>query len=312
MNSRFFIHITLLFAAVAFLACSSEDDMSALGGQPLVLYADMPMTRSTVDNQWSVGDEVAVKIGDEIKIYYIKDAETGELTTFGNSDPFRWSPDFDSVEVTAWSLGGFVEAEPLTGITIPKDQSPENVGYTRHDLLYAKGTLTPSNTHLTFYHQLARVIVQLKFKTTVELDDISVNLGSDYDEEGNSIDIVPLTADFSAPTGNANYGTWNNFTNYPEYGGITMFHDATAEDGYDAAFSALLIPNDYSGTRFIGIDAISDMGLYYFIPSYGEANLQSGRTYTYRITVYNDFLDVTVGTDDGGTNNSVTPWSPNN
>ena len=154
--------------------------------------------------------------------------------------------------------------------------------------------------------------MQLKFKTTVELDDISVNLGLDYDEEGNSIDIVPLTAYFSAPTGNANYGTWNISTDDPEYGVITMFHDATAEDGFDAAFSALLIPNDYSGTRFIAVDTNSDLGLFYYTPSAGEANLQSGRTYTYRITVYNDFLDVTVGTDDGGTNNTVTPWSPNN
>jgi hypothetical protein len=288
MNSRFFIHISLLLAAVTLLACSSEDDVSALGGQPLVLYADMPMTRSTVDNQWNVGDEVAVKIGDEIKIYYIKDAKTGELTTFGSSDPFRWSPNFDSVEVTAWSLGGFTNAVPLTGITIPKDQSPENVGYTRHDLLYAKGTLTPSNTRLTFYHQMARVIVQLEFKTAVEPNNVvSVYLGYDHDAEGNLIDIVPLTGEFSAPTGNDNYGTWENFSNYPN-GGVTMFHDATAEDGLSATFSALLIPKDYSGTRFICIDTHTNLGLFYFVPSDGEADLQSGSTYTYRITVNNE------------------------
>lgn len=307
MNRNYFIPVVLLLALGSLLACSSEDDTSALGGKPLVLYAGMPMTRSTVDSQWTEEDKVAVQIGSEVKQYEITDTSTGLLEASAGVEPFKWTSTTDAFDVTAWSLGGTYQATVPNNITIPSDQSG---GYGDYDLLYAKGTLTPSNTHLTFYHQLARVIVQLKFKMSVEPDDISVFLGND---EVESRDIVPLTADFSAPTGNENYGTWDKFTNYPEYGGVTMFHDATAEDGYDAAFSALLIPNNYSGTRFIGIDIpSSDMGLFYFIPSDGEANLQSGRTYTYRITVYNDFLDVTVGTDDGGTNNSVTPWSPNN
>ena len=311
MNSRFLKSIALLFATVTLMACNCEDDMSALEGQPLVLYADMPMTRSTVDNQWNVGDEVAVKIGDEIKKYYIKDTETGELVASSGTKPFRWSSSFDEVEVTAWSVGGFCEAEPLTGITIPDDQSG---GYDRYDLLYAKGTLKPSNTHLTFYHQMAKVVVQLKIINTEFIGDRpEIYLGSDYDATGAPLNIVPLTADFNAPMGNINLGSWNNYRNFPENGGVTMKHEneTSVEDGYYAAFSALLIPNDYSNTRFLSVDLISDLGIFYYVPAAGEANLQSGHTYTYRITVYDDFLDVVVDTDDGDTN-SVTPWSPNN
>lgn len=309
MNSRFFIHITLLFAAVTFWACSSEDDVSVLGGQPLVLYADMPMTRSTVDNQWNVGDEIAVKIGDEIKKYYIKDAETGELTTFGTSDPFRWSPNFDSVEVTAWSLGGSSNADPLTGITIPEDQSG---GYDSYDLLYAKGTMTPSNTHLTFYHQMAKVVVQLKFNNSesgIQPPDVYLGLGYDIAPDGEWIqqEIIPLKADFTAPISENKWGTWSNYSSYPNYG-ITMKQEGEdkVESGYDVAYSALLIPNDYSGKRFVFVNEVSDMGIGY-IPKEGEADLAPGTTTTFKITVCDDSLDVVVVND--GNNNSVTPWA---
>lgn len=285
MNRNYFIPVVLLLALGSLLACSSEDDTSALGGQPLVLYAGMPMTRSTIDSQWTEGDKVAVQIGSEVKQYEITDTSTRLLEASAGVEPFKWTSITDAFDVTAWSLGGTYQATVPNNITIPSDQSG---GYDRYDLLYAKGTLTPSNTDLTFYHQMARVIVQLEFKTAVEPNNVvSVYLGYDHDAEGNLIDIVPLTGKFSAPTGNDNYGTWENFSNYPK-GRVTMFHDATAEDGLSATFSALLIPKDYSGTRFICIDTHTNLGLFYFVPSDGEADLQSGRTYTYRITVNNE------------------------
>jgi len=301
MNVKYLIPVALLSAWGTFSSCSSEDDLSAVAGQPLVLYADMTLTRSTVDSQWTLGDSVALEIGGVVKQYEITDASTGKLEASAGVEPFRWTSASDSFDATAWSLGGSFQETLPTSLTIPQYQHEE--GYDSADLLYAKGTLTPSASSLTFYHQLAKVTVYARVTgdwSTVTADDFDAYLG-------HSPDLCPLTATFTAPS-DGNYGTWSNYTGEPDY--AIYMQPGTIESGsdYTAVFTALLLPKDYSNTQFIQIEVMGDI-VWYYTPATGEANLQAGHSYTYYITACDDELNVIVESDEG-TSNTVTPWAP--
>lgn len=61
----------------------------------------LTVTRTTTENSWEGGEEVAVQIGNTVKKYIV----SADKKTLSSSDPFYWEKSDESKNVTAWHYG---------------------------------------------------------------------------------------------------------------------------------------------------------------------------------------------------------------
>ena len=304
---------TLSAALLLSTACTKDDavaDENALpeGKYPMTFTAAMDgltATRATTDNTWEGGEEVAVQIGSgEVKKYKV--ANNGDLSS---DAPFYWQSIAD-ISVTAWYYGTGYNATPPTSTSwtwaVQSDQNASNgTGYQRSDFLYAPAKsiafkpLPGADNSLTFYHQTAKVVVNIK--SAEAATDASAIQSVVIGHEKN----LSLKGAYSIPTGNNTAGTWTPATGTDDMGTIIAKKLTVANKLADgettalASYAALVIPQQMNGKKFIAI-TLTDGNTYYYTPYYtpksAEANLQSGQQHTYDITVKYGYLEVGVST----------------
>ena len=230
---------------------------------------------------------------EEVKQYHITPS-TGALTYIGSAiDDYVWCGTTETISLRAWNYGNASTpaADPVGNVfTIVPNQNTAATADVK-ELLYSPATTygyTTSSINIPLYHQLARLIINLKSEKTVS----SITLGNND---------VPTSATFGYTSGD--YGTWSN---HGDLGTIIPKNETTIT-GFDKTCSAILIPGnqaDYpDGALFLYIvttDGGGDTNYAYAI-LLGEDGFEPGKQYTYDITIIQHQLSVTSVT--------ITPWA---
>lgn len=305
-KSNPFRHLAVAgFACLLAASCSdvTDDDTTLPDGTcPMTFTASvdgLTATRATTDNTWTGGEEIAIQIDGEVKKYTA--ASGGNLTVASSGTPFYWQTTSETKTVSAWYLPDYSATSPTT-FAVQSDQSKTESGsaadnYQRSDFLYAPATDISfsgrSTTSLSFYHQTARVVVNIvNAEAATDASTIqSVVIGH--------ADNLALSGSYTAPTGTGvTAGTWNTNSGTPTMGTITprkLAAPGTLAGGGTAlaSYAALVIPQQMKDKKFIAV-SLANGNTYYYTPTQDDAaNLQSGKQYTYDITVKHGYLEVT-------------------
>lgn len=292
--------------------CTEETDSDKRlpdGKYPMTFTAavdGLTVTRTTTENSWEGGEEVAVQIGNTVKKYIV----SADKKTLSSSDPFYWEKSDESKNVTAWHYGhGSIASGGINANAVPtswsvKENQNEEEGYQKSDFLYAAPKsikFSDTDKSLAFTHQTARVMINIKkAEAATETSSITkVTIG--YDNN------LALSGTYRAPTeGNATTGTWN--PSGSTMGTITPKDITAAGDGSDVlkTYAALVIPQNMSGKKFIAV-TLKDNNTYYYTPKDTDADLKSGTQYTYNITVKHGYLEVVTLEDGAWVNGTTTP-----
>lgn len=249
----------------------------------------MTLTRATADGTWAENDKVAVKVGEVVKEYTF--ATSGN--TLSADVPFYWQSSGETKIVSAWYCGDgstatgqtHAEAVPTTW-SVQSDQRSD--GYQQSDFLYAPAkeiTFNDPTKSLAFYHQTARVVINIKnTDAATNADKIT---GVVIGDAGNLV----LSGTYTAPSGiNVTAGAWD--TSSGSTGTIAPKDITGSAGGILKTYTALVIPQDMQGKEFIVV-TLSDGQVYYYTPSgVDEANLKSGQVYTYNVTVKAGIINV--------------------
>lgn len=260
---------------------------------------EMPFAQAQANDTWTEGDVVAMKVDEKVKQY------TAEANgTLSAGDPFYWKNSKETKTVTAWYCGdgstaaneGNADQVPASW-TVKADQANNN-GYKKSDFLYASeksiSFKNRESASLPFYHQTARVVINIKNAeaATVATDIASVVIG---DANNNNL---ALSGTYSPPGVGTTAGTWDISTGTPAKGTIAP-KDITAGTAYLKSYAALVIPQDMKDKKFIAITLKGGI-TYYYTPTGSNATLESGKEYTYNVTVKFGYLDVVKVEDTGG------------
>ena len=287
------------FSALALLlaaAACTQDDAGTLpdGTQPLTLTAAIEGsadTRATVDNRWNGDETIALQVtdGDGTEWYEYKTDGEGKLS--GN---YYWTKQ-GSITVQGLYPNITVENNGLTW-SVEEDQSSD-ADYQSGDLLCSESKTvgfaqTPA---LTFYHQTAKVVVNIKSDGLPESigatpGDISLTIG-----EG---DILALDGAFTLPKAVDADGRWlGTWTPGTTKGSISPHLATATETGNFATYEALVIPqNVTAGTRLLAFTAKKGTTVYgpFYYTLQKDAIWKPGHVYTYDITIFHYGLDVQV------------------
>lgn len=301
MNRYIYFSMKIIWAIVACLVVTACDSSSlsdeSLGFSdkkyPLVFAAqmsEMRPTRATTDGVWEGTELVAVKNVDMVKQY--KMDVNGELSS---ADPYYWQNMEESKLLTAWYP--YSEVFPQRW-SVEADQHTffdGQTGYQKSDLLYAPlkeytfNSIEESANALVFYHQTARVVINiLRLETVEKVEDVeSVTIG-----DGENL--FPLTGGLTITGEEKEIVNWE-VSDIPEEQGYIIPHRLSVPNvisGIEclSSYVALVIPQDMVNKKFIAVTL--PWRTYYYVPKAGEANLEAGKEYVYTIIVKDPSLEV--------------------
>lgn len=292
-KSNPFKHLAVaVFACLMAASCSDvTDDGTALpdGKYPMTFTASVdglsvpnPASRATTDvngqTSWQENDPVAISMdgGANHKVHKISDAGTGAMIPDGET--LYWSKQQETL--AAWYpvnyiIGNGGDSE----VSITNQRSGfgtlENILHApAQDYTYSSG----GSVAFTFRHALAKVKVALKKGDGIEESDLS----------NATVRLTGYTA------GSLGYG---GMTGSEGSNGEITPKTETPADGGAATYTALLIPQQMQGKKFIKVtigagNAARD---YFYTPTNStDARLEAGKRYTYTITVKKTGLEVAV------------------
>ena len=300
--SRFLI--IAIAASTSFLtACTSEEE-EASARHELVFQLGMgnAETRATPEGTWTVGDFIAVKVGNTVKQYKITSTD-GKAEGINAANTFCWEDlGVSSVKVTAWSFGSeYYETIPDV-ITIKTDQSSEE-NYTASDFLYAKETTITQGAplNLTFYHQMTYLGFHINIDKPVDIK--SVVIGDD--PEWPDAMFCYIKANYTEPTINAE-GNFPNFgefeVDYDEEGIMEKIIAHKGDNvGNTKTFTAILVPYAYYESIPVVITLEDDTKFCFWMgmDSVRTPDCEVGGRQFYTINIRNNKLSVSGATGAG-------------
>lgn len=273
-----------ILACLLLFSCSSEDDGDVFpaGENPITLNAvvEQQLTRSSIQNIWDGGEEIAIRTGGTVKKYTA--AANSKLTAANGVAPFYWQSQSETKTVTGWYPYGI---SAPTSWSVQSDQSIG--GYQQSDFLYAPAVAisfaNKETSTLPFHHQTAKLVINIvNGEATSSATDISaVKIGVNNN--------LALSGNYTAPAGNNSQGTWRNLAN----SGIVTPKEISPTSTFLKSYAALVIPQDMSGKKFIAV-TLRNGNTYYYTPNTGDGTFAGGKQYTYNITVKNGYLEVKV------------------
>ena len=281
--------LALLLAATA----CTQDDVGTLpdGMQPLMLTAAIEgnaETRATVDNRWNGNETIALQVtdGNGTEWYDYTVDDKGNL-----SGDYYWTNP-SSITVQGLYPNIMVKNNDWTW-SVEEDQSSDEA-YQSGDLLCSesKAVSFAQTPALTFYHQTAKVVVNIKqegLPTSIgaTADNISLTIG-----EG---DILTMDGSFSLPTAADSDDRW--LGTWASKGSIKPHLATTTETDNFATYEAFVIPQSVAaGSRLFTFTAEKDGTSYgpFYYTLKNNVNWNPGYVYTYDITVFHYGLEVQV------------------
>ena len=295
-------HILFMMMSAVLAASCSQDVLDDGQGNslpegmyPLELTAGglqavaTPETRSTIDGTWPDGKSVAVQAGDKVKEYIV--SSDGKLTGKNADNTHYWSNTND-LTITAWY--------PYNGTMPAYWDVPENQSQglpADKDFLYARKVASfdkhKDGVELQFYHQLAKVVVNIRntgIAANMDITDVKLNgvyLSGNY-----------TTIDEEIEEGFPVQGSWQTTG---EKAAITMGSMETVQDAdfgngaetAKASYSALVIPQqtrDQDIRIEVGINGATYAWSLNNVLTY--TSFYGGYQYTFNITVRAEGLNV--------------------
>ena len=302
--------LIIAIAALFFSACTTEEDDS-FARHELVFQVCMGNneTRAITDNSWSEGDFIFVKVGEDVKQYKITFDDNNVPIAIGSSssNTFYWEDlNESSVTVTAWSFGKKIVESLDDIITIEADQSNEEDFY-NSDFLYAPSTTVKKAdvSQLTFYHQMARVNINIKSDEGAEISKLELG----------TLEMASpcfLEATFTEPTDEGYDPYHGYFEIIEDEGGEEEEEErdpvipclVSTVDGYDASYAAILIP--FPCESFGIVITLADGSKFSYIGGIYENTsddvypFDPGTVNTFNITIRNKQLTVDWAVDPTG------------
>ena len=265
----------------------------------------------------------------ETKLYTVAAGSGSKTLTYssGGTNAFDWLGTSETVSIRAWSFG-----DNSTTTTDPDGQTftistTQDSDASTKELLYSPATnYSYGNIPIPLYHQLSRIVVNIKGTLENSTSGSAITISGVAIGDGN----MPVSATFTRPeldvfnswkyvsttpyyvknsdsstrTGvdAALYGSWSSYGTSDQT--ITAKAE-TANSGYTATYSAVVLPNTYGNAtggavKFIIITTSN--GTYsYYIAANSTITLNPGKQYTFNITDLNQIdFNVTVSAWDGG------------
>lgn len=308
-------HIILMLAAGVLAACTQDELNSSTekvegslpeGRYPLVLTARMgTSTRATVDNTWDVGTTVYVQIVDnytEGQTYTWSEpiactvAANGELTFPTGETPY-WIKNTEHKLIRAWWRGDN-SSSLESNFSVSNNQSqayPTNT-YDASDFVFAQDEITfeddGNGASLTFYHQVAKVILNIKNDNISASEYLTaVYLSTNTYYQGAYTPPVDVKSD---------YGNWSSNPSWCSQ--IVMRSRSSSTEEYKGSYEAIVIPQTKSGGDDVFYIQISDYQLDNFVyKAPNDFTWKPGYVYTYDVTVKPTGLEVE-------TNENIDNW----
>lgn len=293
---RYTIHTFSALALLLAATACTQDDAGTLpdGTQPLMLTAAIEGsadTRATVDNRWNGNETIAMQVtdGNGTEWYDYTVDDKGNL-----SGDYYWTKP-GSITVQGLYPNIMVENNDWTW-TVADDQSTDEA-YQSGDLLCSesKAVSFAQTPALTFYHQTAKVVVNIKSDGLPE--SIGATPGDIYLTIGEG-DILALEGKFTLPASADGDGRWlGTWTTGATKGSISPHLASTPATGYFATYEALVIPqNVTAGTRLLAFTAKKGTTVYgpFYYTLQKDAEWKPGHVYTCDITIFHYGLDVQV------------------
>ena len=218
MTRMRYIHAIALMLLAAFTACSSDERELPSDGQPIREPLEVNIvsveqtTRTTVANStWAANDKVVLVVGNKVvsgtpttttdHVYTVSTAAaSSSLSPLNISNTNFWTSTTESKKIVrAWSYGT-TTAPTLTSHTLTSYTLPTTQSETTGELLYSPGadakvyTASPNSVSLTFYHQLAKIIFNVK-------SDVSTAISS-------PVMSIPGSGTLSVPVTNTTTNNW--------------------------------------------------------------------------------------------------------
>lgn len=305
----------IMAAATMILAGCSNDENEPVdnwNGEIRLTSGVTLQTRANTQAEQILNDEVVFVWADKATEPTATEYINAWLLTAKGSGNFTGSSQYyptDGSKLDFYALHGHFDSMtqpsvfPMTLIHVVKDnQSDTNMQeYAHSDLLYAvkKGVERSSNAvELTFYHMLSKVEVALKAGdgnpdltgATVTIEgtktkaDFTPDKSATMTNQSDRANMVKLT---TSDVNNAisikiKTVTTTNFNSNSDYG------------------EAVVVPQTITkGTAFIKVKLSNDAVFSYKIPDSSGLTLESGKKYTYKITVNQSGLTVT---------SEIEPW----
>lgn len=272
-------------------------------------------TRATTDGTWrgDGSEKIAVQIADEVREYVAHGS--GNSAQLTSDTPFYWQTSGETKDVRGWYYGTGYSDVLKSAWAVQSDQRyagglVESEGYRQSDFLYAPVqpvSFRDESKELVFYHQTARVVIHIVKAEAANTATISEIKIGDQDN-------LALSGAYTAPTAsNVHTGTWDvsGGSGSSVTMGTILPNTLPVSDAgkYLASYTALVIPQKMSekaNRKFIAV-TLSDGNTYYYTPKGTDADLESGKEYTYNITVKYGYLEVDVVTGSvwGGDGTSI-------
>lgn len=236
---------------------------------------------ATTNNTWTAGDQVSISTnadGSAPKTYQITDASYGLMSPIDENNTLYWQTSKDQ-PIRAWYPRS--DSRP-TKFSVQADQN-NGEGFQKSDMLYARQSITydaSTPPQLVFKHLPAKVVVNLKADT-----QNSVTEGEVKDAKVTLVNQA-LTSGTIALDGKVEQTADNQ--------SITPKVNATpATTGYQQTVEALVVPQQMKDRTFIKVEAGGNT--YYYTPTgNNDANLETGKQYTYYIIVKTTGLEVSL------------------
>lgn len=320
MSKMKFRHIpSFLILAGLLCACSQDeltDSAQSSVGQPLMLTVGFPTaTRATVDNYWDEGDTVYVQIMDNYEgnnadwtdvpiLKYTVGADGKRLNYESGEKLPVWGVGETQKLIRAWYSGTVsiynrdkkdYENFTVKSLTNPLQwnvesyQNGDNSYYTGmnnyegSDFVFAQTIATPNQREvpLTFYHQVAKVVLNVRHDFTDNITYGNVNIHNILADIGD--------ISFTAPAYGEAYGTWTigRASGYIIMKSIepnTVSFDGESMEKAEASYEALVIPNKGDFSFYILTSFSSSTNFKYSINN-SSSGLKAGHVYTYNLTL---------------------------
>lgn len=267
----------LLLLVATVTSCSKENDSNSLpdGKYPMNFNASVEEevdTRSTETKSLS-GKEVAVSVNGEVKMY--KAVSDNKLEAGNGVTPWYWLNSNEEKTITAWYP--YSTTHP-TSFTVKADQSDgDGIGYKQSDVLYAKERnikFADRDDNIYFKHLPAKLVVKIKKGHGVTDDEVAFA----------TVNIL----------NQATTGTINNDGSVDQVESGSESIKTYTLTNTQKTCVALLVPQQMKNKPFIKV-TIGNNDYLYTPKNDADANLKSGKEYTYNITVNKNNITVTGG-----------------
>lgn len=295
-----FIQILSFLILAGVITSCTQDELadgipSAQGKQPLVLTASFPAsTRATVNNYWNGGETVYVQVIEDYKggtpewpnaeiLACTVSPEDNKTIVFPEGKEIYWDYNDEHKLIRAWWRGDN-SSSLESDFSVSLNQSSSS-GYPASDFVLAQAELTfeedGNRATLSFYHQMAKVILNVKH------DNISAS------EYINACLFTYAQGRFTPPADvNTEYGNWNTIGRQDDQ---ILMNPRYSTEEYKGSYEEIVFPQ----TKSKGDDVFSLTKSSYlfgiFVYRAPEAfTWKPGHVYTYTVTVKPPGLEVSV------------------